>query len=67
MASLLHQVAWVLSSIAALNWGLVELLDTNLVTDTLGLGAETAGLVYIVLAVAGLVSLYHFYEGEIEG
>lgn len=65
MASLLHQAAWVVSSVGALNWGAMELLDTNLITDTLGLGTGTAGMIYIVVAVAGLLSLYHFYEGEV--
>lgn len=47
--------AWLLVDVAALNWGLVELFDVNLVADTLP--ADATGIVYLVVAAAGLVGL----------
>jgi uncharacterized membrane protein YuzA (DUF378 family) len=47
--------AWLLAGIGALNWGLVELADVNLVTEIGGTG--TAGAMYIVIGAAGALSL----------
>lgn len=52
----LVQVAVLLvAGVGALNWGLVELSDTNLITDTLGLSASNTGLAYIVIGLAGAI------------
>lgn len=47
--------AWLLSGLGALNWGLMEFADLNLVTEFLG--ADTSGLVYGVIGLAGALSL----------
>lgn len=46
---------WLLAGLGALNWGLMEVADLNLVTELLGSGS--AGLVYIVIGAAGALSL----------
>jgi len=60
MASLtdsLDVVAWLATAVAAINWGLVELSDTNLLSDTLGLSGETLTLAYLAIGVLGIVDL----------
>ena len=48
-------VVWLLVDIAALNWGLQEFAEVNLVTELLGSG--NAGIAYAVIGVAGAASL----------
>jgi len=50
---------WLVVGIAALNWGLVEFADTNLLADTLGLSNDMLTGAYAVIAAAGAVSLYN--------
>lgn len=49
----LHMVAFVLTIVGALNWGLVALFNLNLVTAVLGMGA-LEDLVYILVAVSAV-------------
>lgn len=46
----------VLTIIGAINWGLVGLLDLNLVTSLFGASVLTR-VVYTVIAVAGIVNI----------
>jgi len=48
-------LAWLLTDLAAANWLLVELFDVNLVSDYLS--ADVAGIVFVVVGVAGVVGL----------
>jgi uncharacterized membrane protein YuzA (DUF378 family) len=50
---------WLLVGLAALNWGLVEFADTNLLADTLGLSNDLLTGAYAVIGAAGAVSLYN--------
>ena len=52
----LNAVALVLSAVGAINWGLVALLDLNLVAALLGAGT-LATVVYVLVALGGLWSL----------
>jgi len=54
----IRYAAWLLAAIAAVNWGTVEAFQTNLLTDTLGLGPEIVGPAYLVIGVAGVVNLW---------
>ncbi|WP_262174994.1 hypothetical protein [Haloarcula laminariae] len=65
MKDALNIGTWTVNGIAAMNWGLVELTDTNLLTDTLALDAGTAGLVYVVIGVSGLLGLYQLVDEQI--
>jgi uncharacterized protein len=50
----LEKVALLLVSIGAINWGLVGLLDLNLVTFLLGGAPTLENLVYVLVGLAGL-------------
>lgn len=52
----LHIVAFVLVVVGAINWGLVGLLNLNLVEAILGMGGLTK-LVYILVGIAGVYKL----------
>jgi len=51
-------LTWALTAIASLNWGAVEVLDTNLLSDTLGLAGQTLTATYIAVAAAGAIQVY---------
>lgn len=55
----LDTVAMLLVIVGALNWGLVGLLDLNLVSSVLG--ATLAKFVYILVGVGGVLALYKWY------
>ncbi len=55
--SSLHMVAWVLVIVGALNWGLVGLLDFNLVTAIFGGVPWLETLIYILVGLSGVVAL----------
>ncbi len=55
-------VAWVLV-IGALNWGLVGLLNINVVEMVLGAGSLLTKLVYIVVGLAGVYKVYWLTMG----
>lgn len=48
----LHMVAFVLAMVGALNWGLVGLLQTNVVEMVLGAGSTPTTLVYVLVGVS---------------
>jgi uncharacterized membrane protein YuzA (DUF378 family) len=49
----------VIAAIAALNWALVEFMDTDLLVDTLGMSGDTYSAVIAVIGVAGAVTVYN--------
>ncbi len=53
---MLPQVAYVLLVVGGLNWGLVGLLNMNLVETVLGTGALT-NLVYVLVGASAVYSL----------
>jgi len=55
-------VAWVLV-VGALNWGLVGLLNLNIVESILGSGSLLTKVVYIVVGLAGVYKLYWLTMG----
>jgi uncharacterized membrane protein YuzA (DUF378 family) len=50
----------VVAAIGAINWGTIGAFKINFVEQLLG--ADTANIVYIVVGVCGLVTLYCQYE-----
>lgn len=54
-------LVWVITGIAALNWGTVELLDLNLVTTLVP--GEFQAVVYIIIGAAGLLDLLETFAG----
>jgi len=55
-------VGWVVA-LAALNWGLVGLLNINVVEMVLGSGSMLTRVVYIVIGVVGAYKLYMLSTG----
>ena len=53
-------LVWLIADIGALNWGLQEVADVNLVTELIGSG--NAGIVYIVVGVAGALALADTFD-----
>jgi len=58
----IKDIAWVISSVGAMNWGLVEATNTNILTDVGGLGADIAGIAYVLIGVAGAISLAYYAD-----
>lgn len=52
---ILHMVAYALLWVGGINWGLVGLLNMNLVENILGMGI--AKLIYILVGVAAVYSV----------
>ncbi|MEJ2267978.1 MAG: DUF378 domain-containing protein [Nanoarchaeota archaeon] len=51
----IETIAWVLVVIGALNWGLVGVLDFDLVATILGTGTVLAKTVYILVGISALI------------
>jgi len=58
--STLDTVAMILVVVGAINWGLVGLLNLNIVEMILGMAL--AKIVYIVVGVAGVLVLWGWYS-----
>ena len=56
-------VAWVLV-VAALNWGLVGLMNLNVIEAVLGAGSMLTKIVYIVVGLVGLYKVYVLVGGQ---
>lgn len=56
-------VGWVLV-VGALNWGLVGLLNLNVVEMLLGSGSLLTRVVYVVVGLAGVWKLYMMTMGK---
>ena len=48
--------------IGALNWGLVGLMDLNLVAKLLGAGSMISRVVYILVGIAGIMSILKCFK-----
>lgn len=47
-------LAFVLVIVGALNWGLVGLLDFNLVTEMLGVDSALSNVIFVLVGVSGV-------------
>lgn len=56
---------WFVVGIAALNWGLVEFVGTDLLTDVIALSGTNLTIAYAVIGAAGAVNLYNLVVGEL--
>jgi uncharacterized membrane protein YuzA (DUF378 family) len=62
----LHMVAFVLTVVGALNWGLMALLNLNLVSMLVGTWPMVEKVVYILVGVSGLyILLTHMKDCKI--
>lgn len=58
----LDVVAFVLTVVGGINWGLVGFFEYNLVDEIFGVGSGAARVVYAVVGVAALYSLVTFFK-----
>ncbi len=59
-----HTIAWWLVILGAVNWGLVGLLDYNLVDTVFGSSSLIGRVVYVLVGVAGAWLLYGQVAGK---
>jgi uncharacterized membrane protein YuzA (DUF378 family) len=57
----LEPIALVVMVLGALNWGMVGLFDTNVISDVFG-GGTLTDIVYVVVGVAGLIYIPRLLE-----
>jgi uncharacterized membrane protein YuzA (DUF378 family) len=57
----LMMLSWVLVTVGALNWGLVGLVNINLVESLLGTGTTLTNIVYILVGLSGLYSVWGMF------
>lgn len=60
--SSLQMLSWVVITVGALNWGLVGLLNVNLVEALFGTWPTLVQLVYILVGLSGLYSLWGMFS-----
>lgn len=53
----LQKVALVVTIIGAVNWGLIGLLDFNLVATLFGEGSMLSRIVYTLVGITGLINM----------
>ena len=57
----LNYIALTLVIIGALNWGLIGLLDFNLVDTLFGTNSFLSSLIYSLVGLSGIYSFYFYY------
>ena len=53
----LQKICLVLTIVGALNWGLIGILDFNLVSTIFGSGTMLEKLIYILVGLAGIINI----------
>ena len=53
----IQKICLALTIIGALNWGLIGLLDFNLVATIFGSGSLLEKIIYILVGIAGIVNI----------
>lgn len=53
----LQKIALVFTIIGAINWGLIGLLDFNLVTTIFGIDSVLTTIIYIIVGIAGIINI----------
>lgn len=62
--AILKQLATLLAIIGALNWGLIGLFDTNVVTAIFGSGSTLTQIVYVLVGLSGLWLLVDWFRSK---
>jgi uncharacterized membrane protein YuzA (DUF378 family) len=57
-----YKTCLVFSIIGAINWGLIGLLDFNLVTTLFGIDTILTKIVYILVGLSGLISIAILFQ-----
>ena len=58
----LNGIVYFLLVLGALNWGLMQVFKTNLITNIFGVGTGATTTVYVIVGIAGLLGLYHLVD-----
>lgn len=58
---------WLIVAIAALNWALVEFVNTDLLVDILALSGSNLTIAYGVIGAAAAVNLYNLVLVDLTG
>ncbi len=58
----MQMLSWALITVGALNWGLVGLLNINLVEMLLGSWPALVQIVYILVGLAGVYSVWGMFS-----
>lgn len=53
----LQKICLVLTIVGAINWGLIGILDFNLVSTIFGSGSILERIIYILVGLAGIVNI----------
>ena len=59
--NIVQKIALAFTVIGAINWGLVGLFKFNLVDYLFGNGSVVSRIIYIVVAIAGLINIILFF------
>lgn len=54
---ILQKICLVLTIVGAINWGLIGLLDFNLVATLFGVKTMLTNIIYILVGIAGLINI----------
>lgn len=57
----LQMLSWVIITVGAINWGLVGIANLNLVEALLGAGSPLTQIVYIIVGLSGLYSVWGMF------
>ncbi len=60
--AILNDISWILTAIGALNWGLRGVAQLDLVQTIFGENTFLTSLVYTLVGLAGVWSIYHLVE-----
>jgi len=55
-------VAFVLTFVGALNWGLIGGFDYNLVTTLFGSGSTLTTVIYVLVGLSGIYAAYVYFS-----
>ena len=55
--SILQKICLSVTIIGAINWGLIGLLDFNLVDTIFGVGSTLSRIIYILVGITGLINI----------
>jgi len=57
--SAIDWIALILVIVGAINWGLVGILDFNIVDKIFGIGSTIATIIYILVGLSGIWMIYY--------
>ena len=58
----LQKIALIFMFFGAINWGLIGLLDFNLVASLFGDGSMLSRIVYMIVGICGLINIGIFFN-----